>query len=145
MAETKRDATGRDASTQPVVDLLTNILKEVQKQVQSKTPKPLEGPALQAVNQFREIVAALALQPPPNPTIALTASPDFVHPGEKTTLTWSSTNAQKVSIDQGVGDVTPAEGGSQEVTLLQTTTFTATAAGPCGTSAKSPSVTVNVD
>ena len=37
------------------------------------TPKQLEGKALEAVDRFREIVAALTLQP--NPTIKLTAVP----------------------------------------------------------------------
>ena len=152
MAETKKEATGQEPSTKtadtkkelavqepstrPVIDLLTGILSEVQRQVQSKQPKPLEGLALQAVDLFREIVVALALQPPPTPTITLTASPaQLAGTDKKTTLTWSSTNAQRVSIDPGVGEVTPAAGGSKEVPVPTTTTFKATATGLCGSSA----------
>ena len=50
------ETSGQQPEIKPVVDLLTSILSEVQKQVLSKTPKPLEGEALRAVEQFREIV-----------------------------------------------------------------------------------------
>jgi hypothetical protein len=114
---------GQGSTTQAdVVKLLASILNEVQRQVQSKTPKPLEGVALQAVEQFREIVAALALQP--RPTITLIAVPDkFEFGGGTTRLTWSSTDAQTVSLDKKefdketvkVQELTPAAGGSIDV------------------------------
>lgn len=128
---------GPEPETKPVIDLLTSILNEVQKQVQSKTPKPLEGEAVRAVEQFREIVAALALQP----TITLSAEPTEIKDVGKTKLTWSSTGAETVSIDQGVGEVTPAAGGSIEVRVTRTTLFTATATNPCGSKTASVLVT----
>lgn len=142
MADKKAAPGSQEPETKPLADLLTSILNEVQKQVQSKTPKALDGEALRAVDQFREIVAALALQP--RPTITLSANPTrFGVEGGETTFTWSSTGAQRVSIDSGVGEVTPAAGGSIKVSVLGTTTFTATAIGPCSNA--TASVTVVVD
>src|SRR5215467_439692 len=89
-----------DSTTKPVVDLLTAILSEVQKQVQSKTPAPLEGEAVAAVSLFRDIGAILELRPPTKPTVHLTANPSQVgRPGDTTTLTWTSTGTETVSID----------------------------------------------
>ena len=165
MAETKKDATdtNKDASghepstpasqgieTKPVVDLLTKILLEVKNEFESKTPKPLEGEALRAVDQFREIVAALALQPTPI-TIGLHADPKRDVPLEgdpaeaETTLTWDSTGAQTVKIEPGVGEVTPAAGGSIKVRFSQDTIFTATASGLCSSSTATETVTVDSD
>lgn len=154
MAATKKDAASEDTATasarldtdtKPVVDLLASILSQVQTQVQSRQPKQLEGKALEAVDRFREIVAALTLQP--NPTIKLTAVPtEFDFEGGEVTLTWLSTGAQRVSIDPDVGppvgEVEPAAGGSIVVRVLQTTTFTSTGTGPCSSATAKATVTV---
>lgn len=63
MAEKKTEPSGQDQSTQPVIDLLTTILDEFKKQVQSSTPPPLIGEAVTAVNAFREISDALDVKP----------------------------------------------------------------------------------
>lgn len=143
MAAKKTITGGPEPSTQPVVELLTSILNEVQKQVLRKTPKRLEGKALEALDQFREIVAALALQP--LPTISLKAEPSrFGVNGGAVKLTWSSTNAQTVSIDPNIGEVPTQKvaGGSSEVFVAATTVFTATAKGPCGSATATATVTV---
>jgi hypothetical protein len=150
MAEKKAVTGGSEPSTESVVKLLASILTEVQNQVQRKTPKPLEGAALQAVEQFREISAALALQPAP--TITLTASPNsFGIGGGVTRLTWKSTNAQKVSIvgleagtgaERDLGEVKPAAGGFIEISVGVTTTFRATAKGACSSATAEAPVTV---
>ena len=49
----------------------------------------------------------------PAPTVSLSANPASVEHGQCVTLTWSSTNASTVSIDQGVGQVDAS--GSKEV------------------------------
>ena len=76
----------------------------------------------------------------PAPTVSLTASPQTIQAGQSATLTWSSTNADNVSIDQGIGNI--AASGSLTVTPMQTTTYTITATGPGGTVTSSASVTV---
>lgn len=151
MADTKKDTVETtstvardDPSTQLTVGLLANILREVQADIQGTKPKQLQGRALQAVDQFRDIVAALALAP--KPTIALDAYPTTI-PGDHgdTTLTWSSTGAHRVSIraqsatvDRDLGVTTLS--GSIVVTISEPTMFTATA-DPCG----GGSITVKVD
>jgi hypothetical protein len=141
------ETSGQQPEIKPVVDLLASILSEVQNQVLSKTPKPLEGAALRAVEQFREISAALALQRRPTITL-LNDSPQ----GGTVTLRWSSTDAQTVSIDQEVGGVTtslgeltPPAGGSKQFSGAGTTKFTATAkAFAPGLCTKTASVTVTL-
>ncbi len=56
------------------------------------------------------------------------------------TLTWSSTNASTVSIDQGVGQVDAS--GSKEVCPLSSTQYTITAAGERGSEQASTTVGV---
>jgi hypothetical protein len=147
-----RQTSSAEPTTQPVVELLTSILNEVQRKVRSETPKPLEGNAVIAVDLFREIGATLAFLPtitlkadPTRFPIAVNAPAFF-----KTKLTWSSTEAQTVSIDRTdaeppIGEVKPAAGGSKEVlvrTTPGTTIFTATAKGPCGSATATAVVTV---
>lgn len=127
--------------TRPVVDLLASILSEVHKQVASNAPPPLDGDAVQAIQLFREIRAALGLKPAPR--IFFKAEPSALPVGGGVAkLTWTSTDAQAVVIDQTVGEVTPTAGGSVAVNVLTTTTFTATAVNPCGSATAPATVTV---
>jgi peptidoglycan-associated lipoprotein len=79
--------------------------------------------------------------PPAQPTASLTASPDTIDKGQSTTLTWQTTNATDVSIDNGVGTV-PAS-GSKQVSPTDSTTYTLTAKGDGGTQTATARVTVN--
>ena len=74
------------------------------------------------------------------PTAALSASPTSISSGGSSTLTWSTTNATSVSIDNGVGTV-PAS-GTISVLPAATTTYTLTATGPGGTATATATVTV---
>ena len=76
----------------------------------------------------------------PGPTVSLSANPASVEHGQCATLTWSSTNASSVSIDQGVGKVDAS--GSQEVCPLSSTQYTITAAGASGSKEASTTVAV---
>ncbi len=61
-------------------------------------------------------------------TLTFWASPTTVPPGGSVTLYWQTTYAASVSIDHGIGNVTPVSGGSYCcVNPQQTTTYTATA------------------
>ncbi len=66
--------------------------------------------------------------PPPSvpACLALTANTSTFTPGQSITLTWKTQNATSVTIDQGVGSVTPVLGGSTVVHPTATTTYTAT-------------------
>lgn len=72
------------------------------------------------------------------PQISFTASPEFIGPGQKATLTWQVTNSNSVSIDQSIGSV--AASGSREVSPTETTTYLLTATGSGGTSTASVTV-----
>ena len=76
---------------------------------------------------------------PPPPTVSLSANPDSVDAGQCTTLTWSSTNAAAVEIDQRVGKVDPS--GSKQVCPGGSTQYTITATGGSGAVTETVSVT----
>jgi len=76
----------------------------------------------------------------PLPVVAISADPESITAGESVTLTWTSTNAESVSIEPDIG---PVElNGTLPVAPMQTTTYTLTAVGSGGT--RSTSVTVTV-
>ena len=79
--------------------------------------------------------------PPAAPTASLTASPDTIDKGQSTTLTWQTTNATDISVDNGVGTV--QANGSQQVSPTDSTTYTLTAKGAGGTQTATARVTVN--
>ncbi len=60
---------------------------------------------------------------------AFTASPTTITRGESVTLSWATTNATRVAIDNGPGVVTPTASGTFSVAPLATTTYTLTAFG----------------
>lgn len=79
--------------------------------------------------------------PPPKPTISsFTVEPSTIERGQSATLRWSTSNADTVSIDQGIGTV--AASGSRTVSPSTTTTYRLTASGPGGQ--VSESVTLRV-
>ena len=60
-------------------------------------------------------------------TLTFSANPQTVQSGGASTLSWMTTNAVSVSIDNGIGNVTPVGSGTYVVHPTQTTTYTATA------------------
>lgn len=78
--------------------------------------------------------------PPPAPTITLSASPSSIEQGQSSTLTWRSSNATSVTIDNAIGTVEPS--GSRSVSPSMSTTYTARAAGPGGTTSSEARITV---
>jgi hypothetical protein len=79
--------------------------------------------------------------PPPLPTASISASPSAIVTGNSSTLSWSTTNATSVSIDQGIGGVVAS--GSIAVSPTATTTYTITATGSSGVATQSTTLTVN--
>jgi hypothetical protein len=76
----------------------------------------------------------------PPPTVTLSIDPEQIKAGEAATLAWSSTHADSVSIDLGIGVVDP--GGTLAVTPDRTTTYTVTATGSGGMVTAAATVTV---
>lgn len=79
---------------------------------------------------------------PPPPTCTLTANPSSIHPGDSTTLSWTTTNGTSFSIDNGIGAVTPVDSGSATAAPSTTTTYTGTVTGPGGTATCKTKVTI---
>lgn len=76
----------------------------------------------------------------PPPTVTIAADPGTIPAGEATFLTWTSSNADAVSIEPGIGGVDP--NGSVSVSPMETTTYVITALGPGGTATAEVTVTV---
>jgi peptidoglycan-associated lipoprotein len=80
-------------------------------------------------------------QAAPAPKISLTASPNAINFGDKTTLSWDSSNATSINIDNGIGTVEAS--GSRTVSPNASTTYKATATGPGGAATSEVRVTVD--
>ncbi len=78
---------------------------------------------------------------PASPTARLSVDPSTITEGQSTTLSWSTSNATDVSIDNGVGRVNTE--GSQTISPMSSTTYTLTAKGPGGTATDTARVTVS--
>jgi hypothetical protein len=82
---------------------------------------------------------------PTGPTariLSFTASPNSIQPGQSVTLEWAVVNADRITLDQGIGIVATRD--SRTVTPSATTTYTLTALGYRGTGNDTRSVTVTV-
>jgi peptidoglycan-associated lipoprotein len=77
---------------------------------------------------------------PGRPTATLTAEPNRIERGQSVNLSWTTTNANDVSINNGVGTV--AAMGTQTVSPNDTTTYTLTANGPNGSTTATATVTI---
>jgi len=83
-------------------------------------------------------------QPPPPPpapkpvTATLSANPGTIEPGQSATLTWSTENADDVTLNGTKVDAS----GSQSVSPTQTTTYRLSATGKGGTQPAAATVTV---
>ena len=78
----------------------------------------------------------------PPPVVTFSADPQSITLGESSTITWTTTNADIVSIDQGIGSVFTS--GFLIISPQETTTYTLTAVGTGGTTTKGVTVTVNM-
>lgn len=84
--------------------------------------------------------ASVSVTVVPKPTVSIQISPATVKAGDTATLSWNSSNAASVALDNGIGPV--AASGSKTITPSTTTTYTATASSQAGTVTASTSVTV---
>ncbi len=82
-------------------------------------------------------VTVMVHQPP---SVDISADPVTILAGQMSSLSWTSSHADTVTIDQGIGAVQTA--GSTTVSPAETTTYTITAAGPGGVATDTVTVTV---
>jgi peptidoglycan-associated lipoprotein len=101
-----------------------------------KKPVPVTPPA----PVTKEAPPTAAAPPAPSPTISLSASPSAIERGQSATLSWNSSNAASVNIDNGVGTVEPS--GSRTVSPSTSTTYMARATGSGGTAVAETRITV---
>lgn len=83
---------------------------------------------------------ALAAPAPAAPTIKLSVYPNVLTKGQTTTLSWITSNATDVTLDNGIGSV--ANTGQRNVSPTSSTTYNAKASGPGGEAMASARVTV---
>ncbi|MBA3912486.1 MAG: hypothetical protein H0X25_01190 [Acidobacteriales bacterium] len=83
----------------------------------------------------------VSVSAPGSPTATLSANPSSISVGGSSQLTWTTTNATTVSIDNGIGSV--ATNGNATVTPATTTTYTLTATGNTGSTTAQVTVTVS--
>lgn len=84
--------------------------------------------------------AQVTLLDPPETSAQIEADPAVITSGQPTVLTWTTTYADTVTIEPGIGTV--ASSGALAVSPDATTTYTLTAAGPYGTATDSVTVAV---
>jgi peptidoglycan-associated lipoprotein len=77
---------------------------------------------------------------PGSPIATLTAEPTRIEAGQTANLSWSTSNANDVSINNGIGTV--AASGRQSVSPINTTTYTLTANGPNGSTTATATITI---
>ena len=95
----------------------------------------VEGPGGTATASVEIVV----YQPP---EVTITADPDRIIKGDSSTLTWTSVNADTVTIDQEIGIVDLS--GTWEVYPEHTTTYTITASGDWDVDVATDSATIGV-
>lgn len=86
---------------------------------------------------------------------SMTSAPNITHftaapsslptDGGTVTFSWEVTDATSLTIDHGVGAVSPVTSGTTQATVAATTVFALQAVGPGGTSAATANVTVACD
>ena len=78
----------------------------------------------------------------PAQCVFLNGTPSVINAGDPVVLSWKTQNATSISIDNGVGTVTPTAEGSVVVNPTQTTTYIATVTGATGSVNCQTTVTV---
>jgi len=96
------------------------------------------GSCIVTMNAAESVTATFTQQ---TPTCSLSANPSTINLEQKSTLSWTSTNATGGTIAPGIGSVGPS--GQTTILPSQTTTYTGTFTGPGGATACSTTVTVN--
>ncbi len=93
-----------------------------------------------AIAPAGSVTSSVTIEVIPPPTINFTISPNTIIEGQTASLEWSTTTAETVTIDNGIGQVDL--NGSVQVTPTETTTYTITATGLGGTTTDTKTITV---
>ncbi len=96
---------------------------------------------LVVMTQDQSVTASFNAAPSPPTVVSFIASPPTISAGQLSVLSWTTTNATSVSIDNGVGPQQPNSSVSASPSV--TTTYRLTAMGPGGTATATATVAVN--
>ncbi len=88
--------------------------------------------------------ASVTITPASAPTVTMVITPDSISQGSSSSLTVTATNATQVTVNGTDGSTYTLQpsGGTQSVSPVATTTYTAAATGPGGTNSASATLTV---
>ena len=106
----------------------------------SVLPRPPAGCTPTTRAGIKGLTCPIAAQGPVVPTATLSASPTSIAAGAASTLTWATSNATTVSINQGIGTV--AASGTRSVSPAATTTYTLTATNAAGSVTATATVSI---
>ncbi len=109
---------------------------------QAVTPSVTTTYTITATNAYGSLTDSVTVSVNNLPQVSIWALPDMITGGQPATLSWSSSGADIVEIDNGVGIQTPNSSGSQIVEPTTTTTYTITATNAFGTRTAGVTVTV---
>ena len=105
-------------------------------------PRPPAGCTVTTRREINGLLCPIAAQGAVPPTASVSASPATIVASGSSTLTWTTTNATTVTIDQGIGAV--AASGTRAVSPAATTTYTLTATNSVGSVTATTTVAVTV-
>jgi hypothetical protein len=106
----------------------------------SVLPRPPSGCSPVTRPGINGLTCPIAAQGSVTPTATLTASPTSITSGQSAILSWNTTNASSVAINQGIGTV--GTSGTRSVTPTATTAYTLSASNATGTVTAQTTVTV---
>ena len=106
----------------------------------SVVPRPPAGCTPTTRAGISGLLCAIAAQGPVPPTATFSVAPTSIASGQSATLSWSTTNATTVAINQGIGTV--AASGTRSVSPTATTTYTLTATNAAGSTTATATLTV---
>ena len=106
----------------------------------SVAPSATTTYTLTATGPAGTVTKQLTITVVPPPTTVFTVTPDAISAGGTATLSWTTTDAASVTIDQGIG-AQPLS-GSLAISPGATTTYTLTATGTGGTARRQATLTV---
>jgi endoglucanase len=118
--------------------LLKPYLRSLSAAATSANPSTL---ACVSTDPSKVVTPPAPTQTPPTCT-SFTATPASIHSGDTVTLSWLTSNATSITIDGGVGSVTPVAGGSTTVHPTSSVTYNATVANATSNVACQAQVTV---
>jgi hypothetical protein len=130
-------------SSHPALNVLSATVPDSRDLANTNVAYNIDTPDDRAVkpSDHNKLEVVLSIAGGALPTVnSFVASPTSISPAQSSTLSWTTTNATAVTIDQSIGSVAP--GGSLVVSPTSTTTYTLTATNIEGATTATAQVTI---